>query len=208
MVKRSAFTLIELVFAIVIIAITVMTLPVINQVLTKNINTNLIQEAIFAAATELNEVTTVHWDDNSVDTNNNLANVINNLNGITTCESNSSSPRYRLRSGHIFGPYHRKCLNDLTTTWAQNNVNPDVDAVEDINHSSETLFTISTPSRAGYKNDYNSTISIIYSPNFNGTRINMKQIIAKILNTDGDTIISLTTYVANIGEVDYYKRTF
>ena len=206
MVKRSAFTLIELVFAIVIIAITVITLPVVNQVLTKNMDTNLIQEAIFAAATELNEVTTLHWDENSIDANNSngLAAVINTNNN---CEDDNTSARYRLRPGHILQPYHRKCLNNLNTTVANSNTNDLVDAVEDQNHTAQEIFINPTPTTQGYKSDYNSTITITYNPNFNGAQVDMKQITSKI-DKDGRTIVSLTTYVSNIGEVDYYKRSF
>jgi len=114
-VKRAAFTFIELIFAIVVIAISVMSLPMMIQVLSNNMDKNLVQEAIFAAATELNEATTTHWDENSLDANNTngLADVINVDN---SCESNASLSNYRLRTGHILQPLHRKCLSDLNVT--------------------------------------------------------------------------------------------
>ncbi len=208
MVKRGAFTLIELIFAIVIIGITVVSLPMMNQVLSKNIDNNLIQEAVFAAATELNEATTAQWDENSTEANatNSIAKVINFNN---QCEGNSSSSRYRLRSGHILQPLHRKCLNDLSVGKAGTNTKDDVIAVEDIVHGSQEIFLNPTPSASGYKSDYNSTLTITYSPEFNhATQANMKKITSEILDTNGNILVRLSTYVANIGEVDYYKRTF
>ena len=208
MVRRSAFTLIELIFAIIVIAITVVSLPMMNQVLANSTNTNLIQEAIFAAATELNEVTTVHWDENSIDTSNTnaLANVINVNN---QCETNSSLPRYRLRPGHILQPYHRKCLNNLTLLPSYSNTNNLIDATEDKTHTSQHIFLNPTPSTEGYKDDYNSTIVTTFNPSFDGTgRVDLKQVTATIFDEDGNTLVSLTTYVANIGEVDYYKRSY
>jgi len=207
-VKKSAFTLIELIFAIIVIAITVVSLPVMNQVLAKDTDANLIQEAVFAAATELNELTTVHWDENSIDPNNanGLANVINIDN---TCENNISSSRYRFRPGHILQPYHRRCLNNLTQTAAHTHATA-VDAVEDQLHLTRHIFLNPSPSEEGYKNDYNSTLTITsYTPSFNATpEANLKQVTANILDENGNTLVSLTTYIANIGEVDYYKRTY
>jgi competence protein ComGC len=208
MVKRAAFTFIELIFAIVIIAITIVSLPMMNQVLSKNVDSNLIQEAIFAAATELNEVTSVHWDENSTEENstNDLAKVINID---STCEDNATKDRFRLRSGHILEPLHRRCLNDLDRNETRSNTNDDVDAVEDTAHASRSIFIDSSPSAEGYKNDYNSTITISYDPVFDGTqRPNMKKITSTITDSSGKTIVKLNTYVANIGEVDFYKRSF
>ena len=45
--KRFGFTMIELIFAIVIIAISVMSLPMMTQVTNKGLEESLVQEAIF-----------------------------------------------------------------------------------------------------------------------------------------------------------------
>jgi prepilin-type N-terminal cleavage/methylation domain-containing protein len=55
---RLAFTMIELIFAIVIIAISVMSLPMMTQVTSAGIERNLVQEAIFASVAEINLATT------------------------------------------------------------------------------------------------------------------------------------------------------
>jgi len=204
MVKRAAFTLIELIFAIIIIAIAVLSLPIISQVLSKNVDTNLVQEAIFAAATELQDTTTKHWDRNSIQ-GTSLAAVIDLDN---TCEQNNSNPRYRLRPGHILQPYHRKCLNNLGLGAANFNVGPTV-AVEDNNHTSESIFLNPTPSQSGYKDNYTSELDVSFSPTFAGAiRPNLKKITVTIKDSNGTILTSLTTYVANIGEVDYYRRSY
>ncbi len=208
MVKRAGFTFIELIFAIVIIAITAMSLPMMSQILSNNMEKNLVQEAIFAAAAELSDITTLHWDENSIDSNNTngLADVINlDL----SCKQDSLSNIYRLRPGHISQPFHRKCLNNLNQNAANSNTNNSVDAVEDREHKSQNLFINPTPSAKGYKDSYKSTLTIKYSPNFDGLpQPNMKKINIEIENSDGNTIVKLSTYIANIGEVDYYKRSF
>ena len=177
------------------------------QVLSNNMDKNLIQEAIFAVATELNEATTAHWDENSIDVNNTngLADVINIGNN---CESNVSLSNYRLRPGHILQPLHRKCLSDLTVTANHANTNNLIDAVED-NAVTHHIFINPTPSASGYKQDYNSSTSITYNPVFAGSsQTDMKKITTTIFDQSGNTLVSLDAYVANVGEIDYYKRSF
>jgi len=208
MVKRAGFTLVELIFAIVIISTVVITLPMMSQLLTKNMDSNLVQEAIFAAATELHEATTKHWDENSIDngSSSSLAGVIN-IDG--SCETNNTSPRYRLRPGHILQPYHRKCLNNLTQIELDTNTNDDIDAVEDSKVTDAAIFEYDTTSQSGYKDSYTSSLDVIYDPQINSVvNPNLKKITVTIKDSDGNTITSLTSYIANIGEVDYYKRSY
>ncbi len=207
MVKRAGFTLIELIFAIVIISVVVMSLPKMSQLLTKNMDTNLVQEAVFAAATEIQEATTYHWDDNSLnDENASRAGVINLDN---TCEDNTSSTRYRLRPGHILQPYHRVCIEDLTKGATNTNSNTHIFSVSDINQSSHQIFTDNITSQEGYKYTYTSQIDIDNSPSFaNTTHQNLKKITVTIKDSEGNILTSLSSYVANIGEVDYYKRSY
>lgn len=208
MVKKSAFTLIELIFAIVVIAITVISLPMMNQALSKGVDSNLLQEAIFAAATELNEVTTTQWDEASIDENvsSTISQVVN-IDG--SCENNNSLERYRLKPGHILQPLHRKCLNDLTQAERDSNTIVNVDAAEDKTHGYTNIFLNLTPSQEGYKQNFTSALSISYDPVFNGAvRPNMKKITITVKDEDNNTVTSLFTYIANIGGIDYYKRTY
>jgi len=207
-VKKSAFTLIELIFAIVVIAITVISLPMMNQAISKGIDSNLLQEAIFAAATELNEVTTTQWDEASIDTNTSttISQVIN-LDG--TCENNNSKERYRLKVGHILEPLHRKCLNNLTQAELDSNTTAAVDAVEDKAHGYTNIFLNLTPGQEGYKQNFTSSLTVNYDPIFDGAvRPNMKIITITVKDEKNNIVTSLFTYVANIGGIDYYKRTY
>ncbi|WP_434580299.1 type II secretion system GspH family protein [Sulfurimonas sp. NW15] len=208
MVKKSAFTLIELIFAIVVIAITVISLPMMNQSISKGIDSNLLQEAIFAAATELNEATTAQWDEASIDENaSTTVSQVINLDGL--CENNQSSQRYRLKPGHILEPLHRKCLNNLNQTALHSNTNPDVDAVEDKAHGYRNIFLNLTPGQEGYKQDFNSSLAINNNPVFDGIqRPNMKKLTITVKDEEGNVVTSLFTYVANIGGIDYYKRSY
>jgi len=206
-VKKSAFTLIELIFAIVIIAITVLTLPMMTRITSKGIENSIVQEAIFAAATELNEVTTLHWDANSINpaTPNSYAKVID-ING--QCDDNTSSPRYRLLPGQIEQPLHRRCLDSNATMPADVN-SATVETIENKAHGYRLIFLNPTPNKEGYKEKYKSKITIQDKAKFGGSKDkNIKRIKVTIINSKGHVITSLKTYVTNIGETDYYKKAY
>ena len=207
MVKRSAFTLIELIFAIVIIAITVLTLPMMSRVTAKGIENSIVQEAIFAAATELNEATTYHWDANSINpaTPNSYAKVID-ING--QCDDNTSSPRYRLLPGQIEQPLHRRCL-DSNTTMPADAKSAIVETVENAAHGYKLLFLNPTPNKEGYKDKYKSTVTVSDNAKFGGSKnTDIKRIKVTIQDSNRHVITSLKTYVTNIGETDYYKKAY
>lgn len=207
MVKKSAFTLIELIFAIVVIAITVISLPMMNQTISKGIDSNLLQEAVFAAATELNEVTTTQWDEASIDVN--ASSIISQVINDGNCENNQSNERYRLKTGHILQPLHRKCLNDLTQAELHSNTIAGIDAVEDKAHGYQNIFLNLTPGQADYKQNFTSALTVDYNQVFAGAaQPNMKKITITVKDENNNTVVSLYTYVANIGGTDYYKRTY
>lgn len=203
MVKRSAFTLIELVFAIVIIGLTVLSLPMMNRVISQGIEGNLVQEAIFASSAELNEAITAHWDDNSLEDTNGFAKVIDDA----TCNDTASSSRYRLKAGHIEQPLHRKCLSSSATGFADASINSTF-SLDDMAHDSQNIFINDTTDNTGYKNEYNSTLTVVRPANFNGSNDNIKRVTIQVTDSSGNTITRLNTYSANIGEIDYYKRSF
>jgi prepilin-type N-terminal cleavage/methylation domain-containing protein len=216
MLQKSAFTMIELIFAIVIIGISVISLPMMIQATSKGIENSIVQEAVFAAAAELNQAVTYHWDENSMEVNATdlLARVIE----ITPndCEHNASSPNYRRRLGHITQDKHRRCLESSATGAANNNINDTVDALEDANGTTTIYINNAGGTTefdsAGYKQDYNATITVEPNAIFNGVaNANMKKITVYITNETNpitNPITKLVTYSANIGEIDYSKRSY
>lgn len=205
MVRKAAFTLIELIFAIVIIAITVISLPMMKQVIFKGIENNIIQEAIFASATVLNEVTTAHWDDNSFGPSDTFAKVID----LGNCENNSSLVNYRYMPGHIIQPLHRKCLDNNSTAPADADISATVSSLNDFVPGPPNLFNSFVTDAQGYKHSYNSVLSVTRPANFNGNNPNIKRINITISDTStGKILTSLSTYSANIGEIDYYKKGY
>ncbi len=197
--SRFAFTLIELIFAIVVISIAVISLPMMTQLVSKGIESNIVQEAIFAASTELMSASSGYWDANSM-SDANLSNLSRVIDISGDCNNTASSDRFRLRPGHIAQPLHRRCIDSNTTTPADaSDVNfPNLNNAA---HTSQPIFLLSNPEATGYKNDYNSTLSV--------TRTNdIKFITVSISDSSGNLITTLRTQSANIGEIDYFKRRF
>ncbi len=209
MVRRAAFTLIELIFAIVIIAISVISLPMMSQTISEGIDANIVQEAIFASATELNGVVTAHWDENSIESGmpDSSARVIETV--INMCNNDNNSSTFRQMLGHINQPLHRRCLDANTTVTTPSNASATaVDSLDDWELGDKNI-TIGTSGAEGYKETYQSNVIVSPNANFNGANnANIKSIVSTVKDEDGTTIAVLRTYSANIGEVDYYKRNY
>lgn len=205
--SRTAFTLIELIFAIVVISAAVITLPVMIQITSRSIENNIVQEAIFAASAELMGATSYYWDANSMaDSNVSRLSRVIDLDG--DCDNNTSNPRYRLRPGHIAQPYHRRCLDATSPTSrgdAPSSVFPNTDNAV---HGSDTIFTDTTQNAAGYKESYKSIVSVSYVNQTGAADANIKKITVRVTDSDDNNITVLNTYSANVGEIDYYKMRF
>jgi len=193
-VKKSAFTLIELIFSIVIISIAVISMPTITQVSSKGIENSLVQEAIFTASTELSQAQSYYWDENSVESANTLARVIN-------LNNNDCNSVTKLRPGHINQPKHRRCLNNNTTPLL-NAAGGTINDLNDLSHNQASIFDLAFSADAdGYKQDYNSTFIITYP------QAGVKKITSTIVSNN-NIISSLSAYSCNIGEIDYHKKTY
>jgi type II secretory pathway pseudopilin PulG len=210
-VVRVAFTLIELIFAIVVIGIAVISMPTVNQVSTDGMEKNILQEAIFMASAELNQAVSANWDDNSYEPGeeNTTARVIDL---IGDCNNNPLSPMFRQRPGQV----HRRCLTNPLTGLAAAPNNLVID-FNDLTGSS----TVNSDNLDGYKNNMTTTIAVnpaggaiplvaniagAFGQNFANDAGNIKQIQATIV-VGPDTVI-LNTYSCNIGEIDYEGRSF
>jgi len=215
--KRTAFSMIELIFAIVVIAIAVMALPMMVQTTGKGIEGNLVQEAIFASAAKLNEITSYPWDENSTEDGSILSRVI--WTSATDCNNST-----KLRSGHIEEQLHRRCLDDnysivqptspLGMEASDNGVYNDIDDFNDVSAPLYINKNGTVGSAEGYKTPYTMDVNISYAAfgsdiNMTKTKKNIKEINITIIDPNTNlTILKVHTYSANIGEIDYYHRSF
>lgn len=77
----------------------------------KNVENNLVQETIFAASAQMNQILSYRWDENSIDESvdvnaTGLAQVIDRA-GADACDANRVKP-----NGHILQPF----TEDVSTT--------------------------------------------------------------------------------------------
>jgi type II secretory pathway pseudopilin PulG len=200
--NKTAFTMIELIFAIVIIAVSVMSLPMMTQVTSSGIEKNLLQEAVFAASAQLSEATTYTWDERSTNDLNisELSKVINTSTGGCTSASNN-------RPGNI----NRECLNDLSIR-PDNAPSASGSSIDTAAYSTPTSILVGTGASANsYKQNYKSTLIVTQCISGNTyvplnsselTNENVKQLEYKIIDPDdGNTLVILRAYSTNIGEV-------
>lgn len=217
--KKAAFTLIELIFAIVVIAISVMSMPMMSQVTASGMSGALVQEAIFASLAEIRHAATYTWDEESLrDANdinsssyNNLSRVVAiNLADPTDCANSgavdTAGNAIIRRPGHI----SRRCLDNLNTPVLGT---PTFYAVEAAVHANRNAFTGGGSSQSAYKEQYTSTLSVNYCGNAGACQLNiaalnndLKEIVVTISNSQNTPVTTLRMYSANIGEVAYASR--
>lgn len=198
-IKRSAFTLIELIFAIVVMSIVVMSLPVMMRTTSDSIEKNIVQEAIFAASAELMGASAYYWDTRSIED-------INESGGERVVDVDGNCNSDRLLPGHIAQPFHRRCL-DSNVTGGVNYTTAEATGISlnrSVHDTTVAMFDNPAAEAAGYKQVYKSAMSIAQ-----GTDNDIKILTANIYEDDGTTLLtSLKIYNANIGEVAYYKRRY
>lgn len=191
---RFAFTMIELIFAIVIIGIAVISLPMMTQITQRGIESSIDQEAIFAASAELMGATSYYWDLNSMQDS-----ALSRLERVIDVDSDCNPDR--LRPGHIAQPYHRRCL-DSNVTGVANTTDATFPNLNNAVHASQIIFTNNTKNAAGYKESYNSAVAI------GAVNNNVKIITVTVTDSAASPVTVLRTQSANIGEIDFYKRRF
>lgn len=202
---RLAFTLIELIFAIVIISIAVVSLPIMAKITEKGIESNILQEAIFAGSAELMGASSGYWDVNSM-ADSGLSHMSRVIDIGSVCENNTSSPSHRLRLGHIAQPYHRRCIDANITTISQaNTADTNFPNLDNAVHALAPMFTDTVTEATGYKETYKSLVTI------DATTADIKIItitVTSLQNGVDTNITRLSLWSANIGEIDYFKRRF
>jgi len=205
--QHNAFTMIELIFAIVVIAISIISLPRMIQATSEGISSNIIQEGIFATGALLNESTTYYWDSGSMDD----AAISAESRVINTGDCILGGPPFR-RIGHI----NRQCLDNNATTV---NTVGDFTSIEaaHINYANTEIFEGDGTGAATYKDNYIVDVNVTYCKNVGGcvtfgdiaNNPNLKEIEIKIRKKDSaNNVVILRAYTANIGEVRPKKEAF
>ena len=227
---RHAFTMIELIFALVIMGIVFLTLPLILIQNAESVEDNLIQESIFLSASKMSQLLTFQWDDNSRDP----AVILSASDALTVSAAGDNELDRNasdFRRGHFPEDKHRRMTpinneRNASAIGLEGAVYDDIDDFDGI----VNYDIIDTPSVGGYKKKYRGDVNVTYvNDNTNyaadpvtfafttadaGATTNIKMIETSITQDNtgaGDwdpNFVLLRAYVTNIGETGYFKRRY
>lgn len=222
---KKASSMIELIIAIVIMGIAVMTLPLMLGRTQANNAFALQQEAILATKTHLGDIVTFPWDENSLQGD-----------GVAVLDTNSTDPRYSRtgdenisRIGHVRQRLRRKFFGDINPDRNASVIGVEaVDSVIDIDDFDNTNANLTQATGleiAGaldYRYDLNMTTRVRYvDDNFTqgntftfpitGTTnntTNIKMIEVTMQADDSLSQFVLRAYSSNIGGSLIDRREF
>ncbi|MCR1810409.1 type II secretion system protein [Sulfurospirillum sp. hDNRA2] len=212
---RSAMSLIELVFTIVIMGIAVMSLPLILTQVQRNDAFAMQQEAILAAKAKIGNILTYEWDHNSYDSTASRSFVLATSSPDTELNCNGTTFR---RLGHVNADSRRKCSATGASASAIGADAGDGGNFTDIDDFDADAINISASAEGAGTLDYifdlNLSTSITYAadsatynvspvvftlnPDNNVTVTNIKTISVTV--SGGDQNITLRAFTCNIGE--------
>jgi prepilin-type N-terminal cleavage/methylation domain-containing protein len=229
MVKQHyAFTLIELIFAIVLVAIIVAAVPQMLSQNSKGTEEYIKQEVIAAAAGEAFRIISYPWDTNSFDSGTNRSYVLDisggssNLNRIanTVIRTGHVIPMKGTgaNAGNVERNFHRQFFTSNTAP-ANNKLSgaSQVDSqllTESGADAYKKVYNIVFPSNEnGYISDGGGATTFNFPDTNASLSGNMKMATIQIDSTDstGTTeanIMRIRVYAANIGTPEYYTREF
>ena len=219
---RSAFTMIELIFAIVVLAVVMLTIPMMIGVNNKALEGNIAQEAIFLVSAVLSETTTLVWDENSLVGTDADGYSISKILDVTSATSgttyNRTDVNSSIRTGGLNEDLHRSFDSNTTTpllgNGEQDYLDHDIDNSLANSEGYKSKFTI--VARRQYVTDtpHAGTIAdpfVFDAPGSLQNQSNIKMTQVEINATiDGNNLViaRLRAYTCNIGEIDYAKRRF
>ena len=231
--KKSAFTLIELIFTILILGFIATGMPMIMATDIDAREDGLVQEAIYAATAKMSQILSYKWDEanNEDDATISGAKVLDIPTSLATDSNLSRIGLTKFRVGHFQESGRRSLYNNINETNAStlgNDAN-DAGVTDDIDDFLLNPNLVSgSASAGGYKEDYNINVTSSYivdtsssiagylNSEQNGFEFdsqtgfitNIKRIVVDVTDADNQPLFSLTTYSCNIGESSVASRVF
>lgn len=227
---RKAASMIELVVAIIVMSIVLMSLPLLISQTNNNNEFAMQQEAILAARTKLGDILTYPWDE-TIANSTAVALVLdtNDTGSDNELDKNTTSRRI----GHVLGDKRRKGYDVFTPSTSNAALGTDAgeiavetyDDIDDFSGTSQTLLA-SAASTTDYKfGDMNITTTVFYvndtanysDQNITGLtlstlnvnrRSNIKMVQVDVNVTGTQNKFTLRSYSCNIGESELLRRTW
>ncbi len=232
---RKGISLIELVLAIVVIAISVMSVPMMLQQGAKSDNFSMMQEAILAARTKMGGILSYQWDDNARDGNNTEGRLraLDVTNGDGALDRNNTyDTNNERRIGHVIRDLRRKMMPAVTYPKAGSDANiTDINDFDNVHTNitwqgsstatdsydyldknltlSTRVYYVSDALQAGY--DYNqTTLLFVFDPSTKDTisspnSTNIKMIELNVTSKNYQNFL-FRAFSCNLGEVDLLEK--
>jgi len=197
--------MIELIFAIVLIAMVVAAVPEMMARNDRTLRGSLVQEELFIAAKTASELLTQPWDANSPDTTTSRAytKILDTGSAIAGLNRVNDGAGHLLpfRIGGILEDNHRRFHNVATAPAGyqipNDNMHPALPA------------NVNLQIASGYCGETNATFFNANPVQNNGTPTSAKMATVTVTNTvDANRTVTLRLYMANIGEIAYAHRRF
>jgi len=236
--NRAAIAMIELIFAIVIMGLILMTAPMVIRTATKSGYVALQQESIAAVSSEIGMILTHHWDEEDTDQNQSAPILITNgdsaLNEIFPTGLRAGTPIFSKRNfltsvggrlsatpegnlGHDSND--RDDIDDFSTLVSslydeESTTTSDGDYIDkDIELTTTVSYISDAPTSGSY---YGTGTSINFNLNTSagspGTTTNIKKVVVNLTTTKTDEemekSIVLRAFSCNIGTYELAERTF
>lgn len=212
---RSAMSMIELVFAIVIMGIAVMSLPLILTQVQSNNAFAMQQEAILAAKAKIGDILTYEWDANSYDTTAQRSYVLDTASDAELSRVAGTT----LRVGHVNTENRRKFFDAATNPTAAGAFANDGDFNDIDDFSGQATTIAATLENAGVGLDYAFTLTLTptityaddnatysntplndFTFNFADANAISNIKVISVTVSGGDQNITLRAFTCNIGE--------
>jgi len=223
---KKAMAMIELVFAIVIIGVAVMSLPLILTQVQNSNSFALRQEVILSIKTKLSYILAYQWDQNTYDATADIERVLTvPASANTAADFNTSTIR---RKGHVLADGRRRLWDDLNASTPKANFGSaglpsdidDFDGKDEnktITALDDFIYNLTLRTTVNYMMDtlpvgnsyVNNGITFIFDPDNNTTnRTNIKMIRVTATATGLDNPISMFAFSSNIGQSKVAKKTW
>jgi len=212
-VKRSGFSLVELVLSIVVIAIALMTVPLMLGQSAQSNQFSLVQESIMAARTKVGNIISFRWDNNSSEANSSVTRAVDVRGGDS--DLNRTGASSLRRKGHTVRDMRRRMTDSPVFATIGHDDFDDIDDF-DGNVSVIALTGSGVEGKFDYLDkDLNLTTQVMYisdDANYSATTINFDFNASTGHKNDANStnikMIELTVRSSNKKDLPFVFRTF
>lgn len=192
---RAAFTMLELIFAIVILSVALFTIPMISQIL--SVEKNFTQEAIFITSSDVLKIISGKFDENSRIGDENYERILYTSDAEAISLNLNGS-----RSGNINILFHSDTTLRPTITGLDNDeeAQSSEDDVDDYKTSSDISVISGSIKENSYKTAYKKSVRVQQNSFHNEEHLNTKRVEVTLKSEDGiKELVKMHTYTFNTG---------